>query len=187
MAEPPRTIPFHLQKHFSNEIKQMEKQGIIEPHAGPTPWISNVVLAPKDDGNIRVTVDMRQVKKAIKSTNLPIPKVEDIKAKMAGNKVFFKLDFCSAFQLHLAEESRYATVFHGDGRLMRFCRLTMGNMVASGELNKAFIPIFSDIDHTHIIYDDLIIATPTIEEHDCALEIVLNRIMEVGLTLNPEK
>ena len=73
----------------------MEKQGIIEPHAGPTPWISNVVLAPKDDGNIRVTVDMRQVKKAIKSTNLPIPKVEDIKAKMAGNKVFFKLGFCS--------------------------------------------------------------------------------------------
>ena len=42
-----------------------------------------------------VTVDMRQVKKAIKSTNLPIPKVEDIKAKMAGNKVFFKLGFCS--------------------------------------------------------------------------------------------
>ena len=59
----------------------------------------------------------------------------------------------------------------------------MGNMVvASGELNKAFILIFSNIYHTHIIYDDLIIATPTVEEH-CALEIVLNRIMEVGLTL----
>ena len=131
---------------------------------------------------------MRQVNKAIKSTNLPIPKVEDIEAEMAGNKVFSKLDFCSAFhQLHFAEESRYATVFHGDGRLMRFCRLTMGNMVASGELNKAFTPTFSDIDHTHIIHDHLIIATPTIEEHDRALEIVLNRIMEDGLTLNPEK
>ena len=163
----------------------MEKQGMIEPHTGPAP---HVVLAPKDDGSIRVTVDMRQVNKAIKSTNLPIPKVEDIEAEMAGNKVFSKLDFCSAFhQLHLAEESQYATVFHGDGRLMRFCRLTMGNMVASGELNKAFIPTFSDIDHTHIIHDHLIIATPTIEEHDRGLEIVLNRIMEDGLTLNPEK
>ena len=49
---------------------------------------------------------MKQVNKAIKSTNLPIPKVEDIKVKMAGNKVFSKLDFRSAFhQLHLAEES----------------------------------------------------------------------------------
>ena len=132
-------------------------------------------LAPNDDGNIRVTVDMRQVNKAIKSTNLPIPKVENIKAKMAGNKVFSKLDFHPAFQLHLIEESRYATVFHGNGRLMRFCRLTMGNMVSSGELTKAFIPIFSSIDHTHIIHNDQIIVTPTIEEHDRALEIVLNR------------
>ena len=78
-------------------------------------------------------------------------------------------------------------VFHGDGRLMRFGRLTLGNMVASGELNKAFMPIFSNIDHTHIIHDDLITATPTLEEHDHVLEIVLNRIIAVGLKLNPEK
>ena len=176
MVELPRTIPFHFQKHFSNEIKQTEKQGIIEPHTGPAPLISNIVFAPKDNDNLRVTVDMRQVNKAIKSTNLPIPKVENIKAKMAGNKVFSKLDFHPAFhQLHLIEESRYATVFHGNGRLMRFCRLTMGNMVSSGELTKAFIPIFSSIDHTHIIHNDQIIVTPTIEEHDRALEIVLNR------------
>ena len=63
----------------------------------------------------------------------------------------------------------------------------MGNMVASGELNKTFTRIFSNIDHTDIIHDDLIIVTPTVEDHDHALEIVLNRIMEVGLTLNLEK
>ena len=106
IVEPPRTIPFHLQKHYNIEIKQMEKQGIIELHTGAAPWISNVALAPKDNGNIRVTVDMGQVSIAIKNTILPIPKVEDIKVKMAGNKVFSKLDFHSAFhQLHLAEES----------------------------------------------------------------------------------
>ena len=62
-----------------------------------------------------------------------------------------------------------------------------GQDVASGELNKVFILIFSNTDHTHIIHDDLIIATPTVEAHNRALEIVLNRIMEVGLTLNYEK
>ena len=50
-----------------------------------------------------------------------------------------------------------------------------------------FILIFTNIDHTHIIHDDLIIATPTVQEDDRALEIVLNRIMKVGLTLNQEK
>ena len=84
----------------------MEKQGIFEPYTGPAPWISTVVLAPKDNGNIRGSVDMQQANKAIKNMNIPIPKVEDIKAKMAGNKVLSKLDFRSAFhQLHLPEES----------------------------------------------------------------------------------
>ena len=47
--------------------------------------------------------------------------------------------------------------------------------------------IFSNIHHTRIIHDDLIIVTPTLEGHDVVLEIVLNRIIEVGLTLSPEK
>ena len=55
---------------------------------------------------------MKQVNKTIKSTNLPIPKVADIKVKMAGNKVFSKLDFRLAFhQLHLAEESYMPQLF----------------------------------------------------------------------------
>ena len=103
VTELPRTIPFHIQKFFSNEIKQMEKQGIIEPHTGPAPWISNVFTCPQGQWQHQSYIDMRQVNRVTKSTNLLIPKVEDIKAKIAGNKVFSKLDFCSAFhQLHLA-------------------------------------------------------------------------------------
>lgn len=43
----------------------MKEQGIIEEHDGPAPWVSNAVLAPKDDGGIRVTVDMRNANQAI--------------------------------------------------------------------------------------------------------------------------
>ena len=55
----------------------MEEQTILEEHEGPAPWVSDPVLAPKD-GGIRNTVDIRQANKAIKSTNVPIPRVEDI-------------------------------------------------------------------------------------------------------------
>ena len=75
----------------------MKAQGIIEEHEGPAPWISNTVLAPKPDGGTRVTADMRNVNEAIQSTNIPIPRVEEIKSELAGNKVFSKLDFKSAF------------------------------------------------------------------------------------------
>ena len=97
VAEPPRPIPFHLKDRCDQELEKMEVEGIIEPHTGPAPWISNLVMAPKDDGNIRITVDMRNVNKAIQNTRIPIPKVDDIKAKLSGSKFFTKLDLKSVF------------------------------------------------------------------------------------------
>ena len=57
----------------------MEKAGVIEDHVGPAPWRSNIVLSPKPDGDMRVTVDMRAPNEAILDTGLPIPKPEDIR------------------------------------------------------------------------------------------------------------
>ena len=63
----------------------------------------------------------------------------------------------------------------------------MGAKPASGELNKALSPIFQDIPDAHVIQDDIIIAATTKKQHDIALEKVLTRIEEAGLTLNPSK
>ena len=122
---------------------------------------------------------------AIQATNIPIARVEDVKTRLSGCKMFSKLDLQQAFhQLELDEESRSITVFYAGDRLMRYRRVTMGAKPASGELNKALSPIFQDIQHAHVIHDDIIIGAPTKEQHDHALEKVLTRIEESGLTLN---
>ena len=188
VAAPARPVPFHLRKRFEKEIQTMEENNIIEEHIGPAPWISNVVLAPKDDGSIRVTVDMRQANRAIESTNIPIPRVEDIKTQLARCQHFSKLDFKSAFhQLELDEESKKITVFHAGDRLMRYRKLTMGTKPASGELTKALLPLFQPIQEAHVIHDDLIIAAKTKKQHDHALNRVLQVIAKSGMTLNPDK
>ena len=167
IAERRRPVPFHLRKKRDRELEKMEAEGLIEEHTGPAPWISNTVLAPKDNGDTRVTVDMRNVNKAIQSTNIPIPRVEEIKSELSGSKVFSKLDFKSAFhQLEIEEDSRYLTVFHGNGRLMRYCVLTMGSTPASGELTKALRPLFAHIKEVHVIHDDVIIATEDNQRHE---------------------
>ena len=143
MAQPARQVPFHLRAKFDREIKNLEAEGIIEEHEGPAPWISNVVLAPKDDSQVHVTLDMKRTNKAIKATNIPIPRIEDIKSTLAGSKSFSKLDFKTAYhQLELDEESRKLTVFHAGNRLMKYKRLTMGTKPAAGELTKALQPLF---------------------------------------------
>lgn len=186
--QPARPVPFHLRAKMEKELEKMEAEDIIEPHHGPAPWVSNVVMTPKDDGGVRITIDMRAANKAIQKTNLPIPRPEEISSQLAGYTVFSKLDFKSAFhQLEIEEESRILTVFHGNGRLMRYKRLTMGTTPASGELNKALRPIFQDIKDAHLIQDDLIIGGKTQEQHDLVLEQVCQRITGIGMTLNPDK
>ena len=78
VAEPKRPIPYHLQEKFDREIQSMVDAGICSEHHGPAPRVSNPVLQPKADGGLRVTVDMKNVNKAIKQTNIPIPRVEAI-------------------------------------------------------------------------------------------------------------
>lgn len=187
---PPRSMPYHLKDRANQLIMEMIDQDVIEEHPPnePAPWVSNVVLAPKADGSLRITLDARNVNKSILSTNLPIPRHEDIKAKLSGSQIFSKLDFKSAFwQLELEEQSRYLTVFHANDKLYRYKRLTMGIKPAQGELNTALQPLFAHIKNAHLIHDDLVIATVTEEDHIETVQQVMEVVKEAGLTLNPEK
>ena len=85
-----------------------------------------------------MTLNACNVNKAITPTNHPIPRHEEIKAKLAGCKWLSKMDLKSTFwQIELDESSRYLTVFHTNDKLCRYKRLTMGIKPAQGELNVA--------------------------------------------------
>ena len=96
---PAHSFPYHLKDRTQSAIEEIIRQDVIEehPHDEPAPWVSNAVLAPKSDGSIRVTLDARNVNKALLSSNVSIAKQEDIKAKLAGSKIFSKMDLKSAF------------------------------------------------------------------------------------------
>ncbi len=187
---PERTTPYHLQDRVQSLIDSMVSDGIIEelPAHEAAPWISAMTIAPKPNGDIRMTLDARNVNKALQSSNLPIPRQEDIRAKLSGKKLFSKLDFKNAFwQLELHPDSRYLTVFYCNGKLYRYTRLTMGLKPSQEELNAALLPIFAHIPDVHLIHDDIIIATETDSEHETAFWEVMKAISEAELTLNPEK
>ena len=134
-----------------------------------------------------MTLDACNVNKAIIPTNHPIPRHEDIKAKLAGCKWFSKMDFKSLFwQIELDESSRYLTVFHTNDKLYRYKRLTMGIKPAQGELNVALNPLFMSIENAHLIHDDLILAIKTVSEHIQTIRRVMEVLSEAGLTLNPK-
>ena len=77
----------------------MINQDITEEHPinQPALSVSNIVITPKADGSLRMTLDAHNISKAIIPTNKPIPQHEDIKSKLANCKLFLKMDFKSAF------------------------------------------------------------------------------------------
>ena len=191
VVSPPRVIPYHLRSRFNEAIETMIKDDVIElhPEGEPAHWVSCPVIVPKPDSSLRITLDARNVNKAVQSNNHPIPRYEDIKSKLGGKRFFSKLDFKSAFwQLELDPESRKYTVFYGpEGLLCRYKRLLMGIKPAQGELNMALRPLFSHLRDVFLIHDDLIIATETMEEHLEVIRAVMEAVLKAGLTLNPTK
>ena len=181
IASPPRATPYHLQERVNIAIADMIANDVIEEHPTTEPalWVSNAVIAPKSDGNIRITLDARNVNNAIQSSNLPIPRQEDIKAKLSNCNIFSKMDFKSAFwQIELHPESRHLTVFHANNKLYRYKRLTMGVKPAQGELNTALLPLFTNIPQAHLFHDDLIIA---------ASDKTMLYVFNINIYLNPSR
>ena len=188
IIQPPRQIPYHLQSSFEKIIQEMERDDVIEQHYGPVTWLANPVLVPKPDGTMRITVDLRGLNQALENPHLPIPRVEDIMPMFNGKSIFSKLDLKTTFhQLELDAVSRPLTVFRAGDRLMRYKRLTMGTLPASGELNQRLRPILANIPNAAVIQDDIVIAATDIASHNTSLERVLAALANVGLTVSPKK
>ena len=187
---PRRPIPYHLVDRVEKCLQEMLREDVIElqPMDEPAPWVSAPVIVPKPDGSLRITLDARNINKAIEANNSPIPRMEEIKAQLGGAKFFSKMDLKSAFwQLELHPEARYLTVFECNGKLYRYKRLLMGVKPAQGELNMALRPIFAHIPDVFLIHDDLIIAAKTRADHNKALAAVMEALDSNGVTLNPTK
>ena len=134
VAQPQRSIPFHLRQKVENELEKLEHDDIIEkiPDNTPTEWVSPVVIVPKQNNNIRLCVDMRVANTAIKRTRHPIPTLESVSMELNGASFFSKLDLCQAYhRLELSPESRHITTFCTHLGLFRYKRLNYGTNAAA--------------------------------------------------------
>ena len=82
-------VPYHCREEFHQIIKDKLAAGIIRPSNSAT-W-SPVNLVLKEDGSLRLTIDYRNVNNATESDPYPLPRINDIIARLAKNKIFSKI------------------------------------------------------------------------------------------------
>ena len=189
VAQPVRRIPFGLREKVDKKLDQLLELDIIEEVPdGPSGWISPLVVVPKADGDVRVCVDMRRANKAIICERHPIPTVEELLHDLNGSTVFSKIDLKWGFhQILLSEGSRHITTFATHRGLYRYKRLMFGVTSAPEKYQQIVRDVLRGCSGVANIADDLIIHGKGVEERDRCLFAVLDRLSEVGLTVNGEK
>ena len=121
-----RQVPHALQKKVDDELSRLELSGIIEP-VQFSEWAAPIVPVLKPDGSVRICGDYKlTVNQAAKLDPYPLPRIEDLFARLAGGKRFTKLDIAHAYQqIPLSEESRNSVTIKHPKRAVPIQQVTL--------------------------------------------------------------
>ena len=112
VVQPLKRLPFAIRNKVDKKLNDLLENDAIEPAEGPSRWVSQVVVIPKADDDIRMCVDMRCANRAVVRERHPIPTFEEVAQEMNGAKVFSKLDLNMGYhQIELEPKSREITTF----------------------------------------------------------------------------
>ena len=81
----------------------------------------------KRNGQLRVCLDLTEVKKAVIANGHPIPDMQEMLDRLYGEVIFSSLDMKAAYhQLELHESSRDLTAFILEGQMCKYKRCPFG-------------------------------------------------------------
>ena len=187
VIQPLRRIPLALRDGVSAELQLLLEAGIIEP-VDASPWVSNLVVAKKKSGALRVCVDLRAVNKAVVPDQYPLPTSEELTAQFYGSTVFSKLDLRQGYlQVPLHPSSRNLTAFVTHVGVFRYTRMPFGLCSAPSCFQKVMVSVLAGIPGVAIYLDDIVVHGPTTNVHDERLNRVFAALAKHTLTLNTEK
>ena len=120
-------MPYALKNKVDVEIDRLLADKIIEP-VEIREWAAPVVPILKKDETIRLCGDYKvTVNKFASVDPYPIPRIDDLYAKLSNGKLFTRLDMRHAYeQLHLDRESRKFVTINTHRGLFTYTRMPYG-------------------------------------------------------------
>ena len=167
---------------------EMLNQVIVQDSSSP--YASPVVLVKKKDGSWRLCVDYRGLNKQTIKDKYPIPLLEDLLDELGGAAYFSKLDLRAGFhQIRMHPKDVYKTAFkthagHYEYLVMPF-GLTNAPCTFQGLMNHVFRHVARKF--VLVFFDDILVYSPTWEQHLLHLEEVFAILRQHQLLLKPSK
>ena len=181
----PRRVPVQLLPQVKTELDKLQSLGVIKRVDEPTPWCAPIVVVPKKNKNIRLCVDLTRLNEAVLREQYTLPAIDHMLARIAGVKVFSKLDCNSGFhQIPLSPDSMLLTTFTTPYGRFCYTRLPFDICSASEVFQKRMIDILGDLDDYVCLIDDVLVFGKNQAEHDARLRVILLRLRQARVTLN---
>lgn len=188
VSQPYRRIPIPIVEKIEQKIKELLDSDIIEEVREPSQWVSPVVPIQKDNGDLRLCVDMRRANAAIMRENHPLPTMEHLLPRIRKAKYFTKLDIKNAYhQVELHPDSRHVTTFITSKGLYRYKRLMFGISSAPELFQKIMERMLIQCEGSINFIDDILVFGSSEKEHDARLKVVLGVLKENNVLLNEAK
>ena len=203
IASKPYTLPLKHYDWVQREIETLEKAGIIE--RSMSPWASPVVIVPKKSApgkppRRRMCVDYRRINKIQPEVTkvdsrkgcislIPLPKIDELYAKLKGYKVFSSLDLRSEYYhigLKDSAKPKSAFILSSLGKY-QFNRVLFGLAQAPAYFQKLINDVLKGCNFAMGYLDNIIIYSRSEKEHLEHLEEIFIRLKTAGLKLKLEK
>jgi hypothetical protein len=184
----PRAIPLALKELIDKELDRMIEDKVLN-QIETSEWGTPLVPILKNDGTVRLCGDYKTtVNKHLVEVNYPLPRIEEMFAKLHGGQHFTKIDLNQAYtQFELDEDAKKLLTWSTHRGLFTVNRMPFGISPASAKFQKYIEQLFMGMKNVIHFLDDILITSPTKKEHLETLEKVLKKLDEAGLTVKKEK
>ncbi len=189
---PCRVAPGRLSYWEEAEVKR-QINVLVElgkMRANDSAYAYRVTLLVKKDGRRRFCGDYRPLNLQTRRDSFPMPLVDDVISQLGKSAWFIALDLQSGFwQIKMAPEDRGKTALITKNGLYDWTVMPFGLKNATSTFTRTMYEVFKDLGDSFlkVFVDDLNIHSESWEDHLQHLEVVLSRLREVNLRLNPNK
>ncbi|CAK9801713.1 Retrovirus-related Pol polyprotein from transposon 17.6 [Anthophora quadrimaculata] len=170
----------------------MLDKNIIEE--SDSPYNSPVWVVPKKADasgkqKWRIVIDFRKLNELIDQDAYPLPNIDDILSQLGNAKFFSALDLSSGFhQIPMDENSKTYTAFSTPQGHFHYNRMPFGLKNAPATFQRMMDTALRGLLNRYcFVYLDDIIFGNTIQQHNDNLAIVLQRLRDLRLKIQPDK
>ncbi|GJV78014.1 reverse transcriptase domain-containing protein [Tanacetum coccineum] len=203
------------QRRVNPKIHEVIKKEVIKLldaeliyHIFDIPWVSPVHCVPKkgritiienEDNELiptrlvtgwHVCIDYRKLNDATRKDHFPLPFMDQMLERLAGNEYYCFLDgFSGYFQIPIDPQDQEKTTFTCPYGTFAYRRMPFGLCNAPGTFQRCMMAIFHDmIEETmEVFMDDLSVFKDSFSSYLSHLDKMLKRCEDTNLVLNWEK